>query len=121
MSSVEGGVFSAREIGTSVDALAGGVPANREFVLAVAETGLVAAVGGVEGAEVSRQYRAAAMVAGGGFEVGLDAGVQRARIGVAGDRRRAVAARDEGGGRILGEGQPKYLNSPESRSSSARS
>ena len=38
-----------------MDAVAGGVAADRELVVAGAETGLVAAVGGVAGAEVAGQ------------------------------------------------------------------
>ena len=53
---VERGVFGAGAVGADVDARAGGVAADRELVVAVAEAGLVAAVGGVVGAEVAGQH-----------------------------------------------------------------
>jgi hypothetical protein len=61
-----------------VDALTGGVAADCEFVVAVAEARLVAAVGGIAGAEVARQHGPAVLVAGGGLEVGPEsAGADR--------------------------------------------
>jgi hypothetical protein len=75
---VERGVFGAGQVGAGVDARAGGVPADREFVVAVAEAGLIAAVGGVAGAEVAGQDGLAVLVAGGGLEVGPEsAGADR--------------------------------------------
>jgi hypothetical protein len=53
-----------------VDAPASGVAADRKLVVAVAEAGLLAAVGGVVGAEVVCQNGPAVPVAGGGLEVG---------------------------------------------------
>jgi len=66
---VECGVFGAGEVSAGVDARAGGVPADRELVVAVAEAGLIAAVAGVVGAEVAGQNSLAVLVAGGCFEV----------------------------------------------------
>ena len=59
---VKGGVFGAGEVGAGVDARAGGVAADRELVVAVAEAGLVAAVGGIVGAEVASQERVRVVV-----------------------------------------------------------
>ena len=77
---VECGVFGAGEVGAGVDARAGGVAADRELVVAVAEAGLVAAVGGVVGAEVAGQNGLAVLVAGGGLEVGPESAGADGRV-----------------------------------------
>ena len=77
---LERGVFGAGEVGAGVHACAGGVAADRELVVAVAEAGLVAAVGGVAGAEVARQNGPAVLVAGGGLEVGPESAGADGRV-----------------------------------------
>ena len=77
---VERGVFGAGEIGAGVDARAGGVTADRELVVAVAEAGLVAAVGGVLCAKVARQNGPAVVVAGRGLEVGPESAGANRRV-----------------------------------------
>ena len=92
MGGVEGLVLGAVLVGVEVDAVAGGVAADRELGLALAEPRLVAPVGGVAGALVAGQLDVRAGVAGGVFDSGPEAagadGLVLARV-ADGDQPRA--------------------------------
>lgn len=66
---VERGVLGAGRVGVVVDSVAGGVSADRLFVITVPEEGLVAAVCRVVGALVLGQLGVRARLASGGLEV----------------------------------------------------
>ncbi len=69
MGGVEGLVFGILFGGVEVDAVSGGVAADRPFAVAVAEQGLVATVSGIAGALVAGELLVCAGGAGGVFDV----------------------------------------------------
>jgi hypothetical protein len=70
---IERMILSVRLLAGEVDAVAGGVAADRGLMLPGAEQRLVAAVGAVLGALVAGQLDVSAGVPGGVFEVGPEA------------------------------------------------